>query len=76
MIASELIQRAADMIHDELQVLGTPVSAADALWLATRLHELWTERHERPQPAPGEVAQRLRRRTEYHGGDVNRLLGK
>ncbi len=28
MIASELIQRAADMIHDELQVLGTPGSGA------------------------------------------------
>jgi hypothetical protein len=62
--AATKIQIAADMIHDEMLTLGTHVSAADALWLATRLHELWEKREEIRQLPPGEVAQRFRERYE------------
>jgi len=48
MTDAEKIQIAADMIHDELMTLGTHISAADSLWLATRLHEIWQERHYGP----------------------------
>jgi hypothetical protein len=64
------IQIAADMIHDEMFTLGTHISAADALHLATRLHELWEERVEVLHLEPGEVARRFRERYEQQPRDV------
>ena len=58
------IQIAADLIADEMFKRGTPISLADCLTIARRLHEIWERRQETVQLAPGEIAQRFRERYE------------
>ena len=60
------IQIAADLIADEMYKHGTPISLADCLTIARRLHERWERRqHHGMSDAdrwPGEIAQRFRER--------------
>ena len=58
------IQLAADMIYDEMNKLGSPITYCASLHLARRLWDIWHDRHEIRDIQPGEVARRFRERYE------------
>lgn len=58
------IQIAADLIADEMYKRGAPISLADCLSIARRLHEIWEQRVAGQDLKPGDVAQRFRERYE------------
>jgi hypothetical protein len=69
MTDAEKIQIAADIIAGEMFKRGTPITLADCLALARRLHEIWTERRQVHDLKPGEIAQKFRERYEASPDD-------
>jgi hypothetical protein len=64
------LQMGADLIADDAHKRGMAVTPAECLALARRMFQLWEDRHEIRSLAPGDVAQRFRKRygtIEAHG---------
>lgn len=62
MTTEEKIAAGAEFLVSEMARLGTPISLPDAMHIAKQMYKLWHDRIQIRDLAPGEVAQRLRKR--------------
>lgn len=74
MTDQDKIEGAAEILMREMGRLGEIINERDALTIAHKLYDIWRERVQVPDLAPGEIAHRFRERYELAPDDADPIV--